>query len=252
MQLPVDRSGLAPTRAWLIPWDCYTVLSTSDLYKVHGGIRNMAEPYGAIALTPPSTPHTPTVSGTESNSFSDVFSTSRSPSPAHPCSSQHPTDIPRLRTAHITAGYREGISISKEPAVQPGFDEGYPLGATFGLTVGYLLGVLEGIVAGYSRSDGDGREESKRLRGLLLLARRELCVDGIFREGVWKSDGTWGYYVPGEDEGDISWREVVKVHPGVKKWESIVGEEVKKAGIQVESLEGPQWEAGRVSDGGGG
>ena len=212
----------------------------------------MAEPHGGIALTPPSTPPTPIASGNESNSFSDVFSTSRSPSPGQPCSLQHPTDIPRLRTTHITAGYRDGISISREDAVQPGFDEGYPLGATFGLTVGYLLGVLEGIVFTYSWSERDERGECKRLKGLLLLAGRELCVEGVFREGLWKSDGTWAYNVPGEEEGDIIWRDVVKVHPAIKKWEAIMGEEVKKAGIPVESFEGPQWEAGRVGNDGGG
>ena len=196
------------------------------------------------ALTPPSTPPTPAVHG--SNSLDDIFSTSRSPSPTRP-SMQHPTEIPRLRATHNTAGYRAGVSVSKDPAVQPGFDEGYPLGATFGLRVGCLLGVLEGLVAACG-AGVDGMSHSKRLRLLLLQAKQELRLEKIFAEDVWKSDGTWGYSVPREQRGEITWREVVESHPVGQKWEDIVQEEVRRAGVNVGRFEGPDWEAGRIGD----
>ncbi|KAL8985824.1 MAG: hypothetical protein Q9177_004326 [Variospora cf. flavescens] len=76
--------------------------------------------------------------------LSDIFSDSP---PASPTSKQpsEPSDIPRLRSTHATNGYRDGISASKDQALQPGFDEAYPLGAILGLRVGYVLGVLEGL-----------------------------------------------------------------------------------------------------------
>ena len=218
----------------------------------------MAASHADTALTPPSTPPTPTVPTIdESAPLSDVFSTSRSPSPTmtHPHTSQHPTDIPRLRATHVTAGYRAGISTSKESAVQPGFDEGYPLGATFGVKVGYLLGVLEGIVAAAAAAhtkqpeeNGKGSGRSKRVRGLLVQARKELCVEAVFGKGVWKSDGTWAYSVLGEERGDVAWREVVEAHPIIKKWSGIVEEEMSRAGLAMGRFQGSEWEAGRIRD----
>ncbi|KAL2125024.1 hypothetical protein VTJ04DRAFT_1389 [Mycothermus thermophilus] len=60
---------------------------------------------------------------------------------------QEPSDLPRLRQEHHTAGYRDGIALAKSRAAQPGFDEGYPLGAELGARAGELLGVLEGLAA---------------------------------------------------------------------------------------------------------
>src|ERR1700761_2373964 len=45
----------------------------------------------------------------------------------------HPSDVPRLRSTHVTNGYREGIAASKEQHIQAGFDEGYSLGAEVAL-----------------------------------------------------------------------------------------------------------------------
>jgi hypothetical protein len=44
-----------------------------------------------------------------------------------------------------TAGYREGISESKEKFLQDGFDEGWKVGAEVGICVGELLGKLSGM-----------------------------------------------------------------------------------------------------------
>src|ERR1700761_4703178 len=67
--------------------------------------------------------------------------------------SVHPSDVPRLRSTHVTNGYREGIAASKEKFVQEGFDEGYALGAELGLKAGWCLGVLEGLLRTEPRAE---------------------------------------------------------------------------------------------------
>ncbi|MCJ1437259.1 Essential protein Yae1, N terminal [Xylographa pallens] len=118
-------------------------------------------PHPQTATLPPSPPP-------QSDLLSDIFSSSPSPPPfhsPHPSSpdshhATHPSDIPRLRSQHSTAGYRDGLSASKTPALQPGFDEGYTLGAVLGLKAGELLGVLEGVCAALKAQSGaQGRVE---------------------------------------------------------------------------------------------
>ncbi|KAJ6031385.1 hypothetical protein N7540_002117 [Penicillium herquei] len=63
-------------------------------------------------------------------------------------SSFEPSDLPSLRRQHVTAGYRDGISVSKGERVQDGFDAGFPIGAQLGMRAGTILGILEGISRG--------------------------------------------------------------------------------------------------------
>ncbi|KAL8896670.1 MAG: hypothetical protein Q9207_007601 [Kuettlingeria erythrocarpa] len=170
------------------------------------------------------------------NDLSDVFSES----PPNPCSDgpQHasePSDVPRLRSIHVTNGYRDGISSSKDQALQPGFDEAYPLGAILGLRVGYVLGVLEGLCTSYrlgERTRGTGmREAEERVRELLSQAREELRVEKLFAKEYWGSDGMWAYDVDTKDEDPTFW-EVADQHPVMRRWLDKVKDEVRKAGIQ--------------------
>ena len=227
-----------------------------------------------MALTPPSTPPSAR-SPSPDVTLDDVFSSSpprldtivHDPSdPAQSSSMQnHPSDIPRLRQVHATAGYREGISRAKAQSLQPGFDEGYGLGATFGLHVGYLLGALKGLVALYQgqeenltrsrlgetmhrqadrdrqedEEDGDvgkRREEDNtaRVSALRKAARADLAVERIFGREYWREDGTWGYQLPpgddeqGEEVGVDSFRAVVRAHPLIRRWASIVEDEMRR------------------------
>ena len=107
--------------------------------------------------------------------------------------------------------------------------------------------MLEGIAAAYGRgSESEEFDRGRRVRALLLQARKELRVERIFEKEVWKEDGTWRYAVPGEEEGDVTWKQVVEAHPALGKWEKVVAGEVKKAGVGVGRFEGAEWEAGRV------
>ena len=110
-----------------------------------------------------------------------------------------------------------------------------------------MLGVLEGLVAACGPGVDD-KSKHKRLRMLLVQARRELRLEKIFAGNVWKSDGTWGYNVPGEEEGKITWREVVEAHPVIMKWDDAVREEVSIVGVDLQRFEGPEWEAGRIGN----
>ena len=201
-------------------------------------------------VTPPSTPPTP-----NANPLSDVWSDSPPTSPSITSSQTEPSDIPRLRSIHVTAGYRAGITESKTKFLQPGFDEGYPLGATFALRIGDLLGVLEGIYAMLKKIESDfSVEESERLGGLLGEAEEQLALESVFGKEWWGEDGVWKYEVQtkdgssGMEEGATSFWDVVDAHPLVVKWTELVKLEMEIAGIQKGRFEGAEWERGRIED----
>ncbi|MCJ1285395.1 Essential protein Yae1, N terminal [Xylographa opegraphella] len=188
-------------------------------------------PHPATTPPPPSPP-------LQSDLLSDIFSSSPSPPPSHsphPSNATHPSDIPRLRSQHSTAGYRDGLSVSKTPALQPGFDEGYTLGAVLGLKAGELLGMLEGMCAALKTkasppSKGDGGSAARsgagttptdiqifetrsavtvptvsvggpvtdyeRLTRLRREAAAELDLQRIFAAEFWGPDGLWSWAVP--------------------------------------------------------
>ena len=129
------------------------------------------------------------------------------------------SDIPRLRSIHVTSGYREGISSSKNEKIQQGFDEGYALGAEIGYQVGWILGVLEGAKAGQ----------------LLKQAQEELNVKHLFSSQYFQEDGLWRWHVDVDEnqnastasggsgsEETILFRHVAVSHPLVRKWMTAV------------------------------
>lgn len=191
--------------------------------------------------TPPSTPPSPSSPAPAHNvsSLSDIFSDSP---PSTPTPAGVPSDIPRLRSTHTTAGYRAGISVSKTQSLQPGFDEGYSLGGVFGLRVGYIVGALEGIWAAYDTQSG----EKSRLSNILNQARHELRIEKVFAPEYWDKDGVWTYEVTGEQH-EVTFEEVAQQHPVVRKWDERVKEEIQNAGLKLGRFEGSEWEAGRIS-----
>ncbi|KAI9808625.1 MAG: hypothetical protein M1825_003775 [Sarcosagium campestre] len=178
-------------------------MNNDDSPPMHASV--CPSPSTAPTSPPSSSPSPPAENSvTQQYLLNDIFSSSRSPSPSLPDSTavpeiyattavttpssaaahlpreskwQHPSDIPRLRTQHQTAGYREGVAKAKAASVQSGFDAGYVSGAELGVIVGGLLGVLEGIttavVAATPNGDRDG--DSSGLRNLLSRARSELA-----------------------------------------------------------------------------
>jgi hypothetical protein len=200
-----------------------------------------------MVKTPPSTPPSPSspVQATNThtntnNNLSDIFSDSPPSTPTH---LGIPSDIPRLRSTHATAGYRTGITTAKTRSLQPGFDEGYSLGAVIGLRVGYILGALEGLWCAYHIESG----EKDRFETLLKKGREELKVEKVFGKEYWDKDGIWTYEVTSEGD-EATFREVAEQHPVMKIWYEKVREEMGRAGIKLGRFEGSEWEAGRVGD----
>ncbi|MCJ1473487.1 Essential protein Yae1, N terminal [Lambiella insularis] len=217
----------------------------------------------------PSSPQSP-----RTHFLDDIFATSSPHSPSHNSSSSdltfladHPSDIPRLRAIHSTAGYREGLSASKAPALQPGFDEGYTLGAVLGLKVGEVLGILDGLVRALGGKQG--REEAfARALQLWKQAALELELREVFGREFWGEDGVWLWEVTGVMNGksvemlgkdvgvareaevkgreDVTFEVVAAAHPLVTKWTGIVETLMQEWGVTKGLFQGEEWEAGRV------
>ncbi|CCU82031.1 ABC1 domain containing protein/yae1 [Blumeria hordei DH14] len=134
------------------------------------------------------------------------------------------SDIPRLQQTHETAGYRDGITQGKRSYVQRGFDEGFGLGAKLGLRVGRIHGILQGI------EESLLAPEATRVGRLRLAAEEELAMPKIYDKMWWDSDGSWTYAVVGavcdEDNSVITYDDVARAHPLLKKWDDIVAEEI--------------------------
>lgn len=143
----------------------------------------------------------------------------------------HPSDIRRLQSEHATAGYREGLTVSKESSIQAGFDEGFSLGASIGLKAGQLLGALEGIAGAVRVLESDAAKHALELE---REAQRELSTAEIFSPAYWNEDGNWKFDVGRED---VVFADVADAHPLVRKWAAVVDEQVALWGIDRSVLD---------------
>jgi len=150
----------------------------------------------------------------------------------------HPSDQRRLQTDYSTAGYREGVNIGKQDSLQKGFDEGYTIGAAIGLQAGQILGVLEGISEALLGDD--------KIHGLLAEAKDELSVEKLFNGDFWKADGLPSYDV---DNESLKGKEGAFAHPSIRKWTSILEEQIRLRSIDRKVLEGAKEETiGKPTD----
>jgi hypothetical protein len=160
-----------------------------------------------------------------------------------------PSDIPRLRSEHSTAGYRDGTAAAKAASVQSGFDEGYSLAAVIGVRCGVILGVLEGLwralasdLARCNRLGAEGswmitkdfdervsvlKSGEQHIRTYLTDAKKELATESIFGPQFWGSDGIWTFEVSGEENGSVLFGDVATAHPLLKKWETFITSEAE-------------------------
>ncbi|WPH01733.1 Hypothetical protein R9X50_00458500 [Acrodontium crateriforme] len=156
------------------------------------------------------------------------------------------SDVPKLRTTHVTNGYREGIAASKEQHIQAGFDEGYSLGAQLGLKAGRVLGQLEGIwhavvASEQAKSKASVTHEEheivselggEAIAKMLADAEKELSVQALFGKEYFGADGIWTYDVPGqEDESETTFEHVATAHPALKKWDEQLTSLAGKLGL---------------------
>jgi len=140
------------------------------------------------------------------------------------------SDIPRLRSTHVTNGYREGIAESKERCIQEGFDEGYSLGAELGMKAGWCLGVLEGIRRALKGSESD--EEANTAVEKYQRAQKELKMERLFGKEYFGSDGIWLYEVPGTED-DTTFRKVALAHPVLRSWVEEAHASAKRYGLTI-------------------
>ncbi len=182
----------------------------------------------------------------DENNLDDIWGSapSSSTSETFPNNANHirnePSDVPRLRSEHSTAGYRDGLSAAKNTTIQEGFDEGYSLGAVMGLEVGKLLGSLEGIYNAVQRIGFSYDSEKKGTTTLLDTARRELRTEEVFGRDWWSEDGTWKFEVLGEGpdgSGETTFKDVTNSHPTIRKWRGLVNREVERWGLDITIME---------------
>jgi hypothetical protein len=158
---------------------------------------------------------------------------------------QHPSDIPRLRSIHVTNGYREGIAASKEQHLQIGFDEGYSLGAEIGLKAGWCMGVLDGLTntvrSEHANENGEHGEclGEEDLRALMNEAKEDLRMENLCGRDYIGEDGIWLYPIPGLDDvtlgfgGDVAFDQVAAAHPIIAKWVAKVMEVSQKLSLDL-------------------
>ncbi|CAN6610161.1 protein Yae1p [Trichomonascus vanleenenianus] len=99
-----------------------------------------------------------------------------------------------IKRQHHKAGYVDGVTASKDDALQKGFDSGYPVGAKIGLAVGQILGRLQGL----------------GLVDLMNQAAEELEMEKLFNAMYW------------DDEVNKKWDG--EIHPVVLKWQQKIGQ----------------------------
>lgn len=148
---------------------------------------------------------------------------------ARPHAVEH-SDIPRLRSTHVTNGYREGIAESKERCIQEGFDEGYSLGAELGMKAGWCLGVLEGICRALK-----GKHKAEELDTAMAKyerAQEELKMDKLFGKEYFGPDGIWLYNVPGAED-ETTFRQVASAHPVLHVWVGEVHADAKRYDLTI-------------------
>ncbi|KIX06173.1 uncharacterized protein Z518_04147 [Rhinocladiella mackenziei CBS 650.93] len=171
------------------------------------------------------------------------------------------SDIPTLRRQHMTAGYREGLSVGKAQVIQRGFDEGYPFGMEIGLRVGTVLGVLEGAVSAISKHSsssmaasasavagyGEENENDRASRvefvtKLYERAKRELKISELMKDMDDEKIAALSEITHGEGERKLLPQEIEVV---VAQWEQVVMKSLPSmAGI------GPEEQRIKVGDAG--
>ncbi|KAG9588388.1 essential protein-like protein Yae1, partial [Aureobasidium melanogenum] len=150
------------------------------------------------------------------------------------------SDIPRLRSVHVTSGYRDGISVSKAEHVQHGFDEGFSLGAVIGMKAGFLLGVFEGVVRAIQSSASISKQVKEDVIAKFVKAREDLGLQSLFGREWFGEDGIWKFEVEGKDEEEVTFRDVAHAHPVVGKWTTEVEELKKRFGVEFQVRARPE------------
>ncbi|KAF2150205.1 hypothetical protein K461DRAFT_229816 [Myriangium duriaei CBS 260.36] len=142
----------------------------------------------------------------------------------------------RLRSIHVTNGYRDGIAESKSRFVQAGFDEGYPLGAVLGYKAAWFIKVLDLFCSGL-RTASSTPDTISRMESALSEARQDLSMDRIFSSEYFDEDGVWKFTVTGDGDGDseCDFDQVAQHHPIMIKWTTLISDTAALLGLNMAS-----------------
>ncbi|KAL5424222.1 hypothetical protein PMIN07_008674 [Paraphaeosphaeria minitans] len=188
---------------------------------------------------PPTPPH--------ADPLDDIYGSSPDTSPtlAAQRDDEVLSDLPSRQRNLDTDAYREGLSAAKGKFVQEGFDEGFSLGAEIGLLVGRVLGVLQSVVTALK-----GRDEWtwKEAQGLLERARGELVIESVLGREWVDEEGVFTWEVEGHVEGDedVTFQEVARCHPVVKRWLDTVEERASRWKVDLEAVGKARGDDGEV------
>ncbi|KAF2438666.1 hypothetical protein P171DRAFT_422974 [Karstenula rhodostoma CBS 690.94] len=145
------------------------------------------------------------------------------------------SDLPSRQRNLDTDAYREGLSAAKGKFVQEGFDEGFSLGAEIGLLVGRVLGVLQGVATALKGHDEGRWKEALRL---LECASRELVIESVLGREWVDEEGIFKWDVEGhEGDEDVTFQEVARCHPVVKRWLGTMEELARRLGVDLDAVE---------------
>lgn len=153
------------------------------------------------------------------------------------------SDIHRLRSTHVTSGYREGIAASKERYMQEGFDEGYNLGAELGLKVGWCLGALQGMwhalkpdMTTNSSIGTNTKPDRDEVAKTFFEAEKQLDMQRLYASDYFGVDGIWLYDVKMKEanEHEVTFDEIAAAHPVVKEWSQKVKTIAEDLGLLLE------------------
>lgn len=190
---------------------------------------------------PPTPPH--------ADALDDIYGSSPEASPTLAAQHQHDdeilSDLPSRQRNLDTDAYREGLSAAKGQFVQGGFDEGFSLGAEIGLLVGRVLGVLHGLCAALKGYDEARWEE---VQGLAERARAELVIENVLGREWVDEEGVFKWKVDGHEEGgeDVTFQEVARCHPVVRRWVGVVEDLAMRWRVDLEAVEKARGEDGEV------
>lgn len=185
-----------------------------------------------------SAPNSPSLSPSNDNDNNDI----QIPAQLLSTANSERSDIPRLRSVHVTSGYRDGISVSKAEHVQHGFDEGFSLGAVIGMKAGFLLGVLEGVVRAIQPSASISTKIKEGVTAKFVKAREDLGLQSLFGREWFGEDGIWKFDVGGKQEEQVTFRDVADAHPVIGKWTMEVEELKKRFGLEFQTRARPEGE----------
>lgn len=169
----------------------------------------------------------------QGDTFDDIFGSSDDEQHVSRENHGELSEDTRLRSIHVTNGYRDGVSESKTLHVQHGFDEGYPLGAVLGFKAAWLLKILQSLSSTRSATSSTQGAPLDSIDQSLAEARKELAMQSLISATYFDESGVWTYPVDGESDSACDFGQVGSCHPLILKWNEKITSIAASKGISL-------------------